>query len=93
MARRTPVVGHWGSEWTGDYDRQSELRSAVEQCADRGSWSCVEQILISNSLSPSYLLVPANAGAIREEIRAAGDWELQYENPDFVVFGMRTPDR
>jgi hypothetical protein len=88
LARRAPVVGHWGAEWTGRYDEEGMTTRLLEDCATRQSWHCVRAVLKRQHVSTRYvvLLDSRRLVKIKREITAQRGLRKLYANSDTVIW-------
>jgi hypothetical protein len=82
---RTPVFAQWGSEWKGDYARQTEILIALRKCELEKSWPCMEAIRQENSVSPD-LLVISNKNWLIRAVKDTKEWERIYQDEIYVVW-------
>ncbi len=85
---RTPVFAQWGSEWKGDYARQTEILIALRKCELEKSWPCIEAIRQENSVSPD-LLVISNKNWLVRAVKDTKEWERIYLDELYVVWKKR----
>jgi len=86
LARRSPAIGHWGAEWTGEYDRQLALTSQMEACLDSPREDCVDDLIGESGGAVSALLVHKGGIGLLEVLRTSPRWRLLSENAAFAVF-------
>lgn len=82
---RTPVFAQWGSEWKGEYDRQSEILVALRGCQLEKSWPCMEAIRQENSVSPDLLVIP-NKRWLVQAVTKTEDWDRIYRDDLYLVW-------
>jgi len=85
---RTPVFAQWGSEWKGDYARQTDILIALRKCELAKSWPCMEAIRQENSVSPD-LLVISNKNWLVRAVKDTKEWERIYLDELYVVWKKR----
>jgi len=82
---RTPVFAQWGSEWKGEYARQSEILIALRKCELEKNWPCMEAILQENSVSPDLLVIPKKNWLVRA-VKETKEWERIYQDELYLVW-------
>ena len=82
---RTPVFAQWGSEWKGEYDRQSEILVALRGCQLEKSWPCMQTIQQENSVSPDLLVIP-NKRWLVQAVTKTEDWDRIYKDDLYLVW-------
>ncbi len=89
LTRRSPAVGHWGAEWTGDYDRQLALTSNVEACLDSPQTDCIDRLIEETGFPVSALVLHKDDTDLSRPLQASPDWQLAWENAVYAVFLRR----
>jgi hypothetical protein len=87
--RRTPAVGFWGSEWTGDYDRQYRLTLVeLPRCLAEASLGCIEEMIEREGLQADYIVLPKGLfdGEIESALKDSGRWREVYRNEGYRVW-------
>jgi 4-amino-4-deoxy-L-arabinose transferase-like glycosyltransferase len=82
---RTPVFAQWGSEWKGEYARQSEILVALRGCQLEKSWPCMEAIQQENSVSPDLLVIP-NKRWLVQAVTDTKAWDRIYKDDLYLVW-------
>jgi hypothetical protein len=82
---RTPVFAQWGSEWKGDYARQTGILIALRKCELEKSWPCMEAILQQNSVTPDLLVIPNKNWLVRS-VKDTKEWQRIYWDERYVVW-------
>jgi hypothetical protein len=85
---RTPVFAQWGSEWKGDYTRQSEILVALRECQLEKSWPCIDAIRQENAVSPGLLVIPNKNWLVRA-VTATEEWDRIYKDDLYLVWKKR----
>lgn len=85
---RTPVFAQWGSEWRGEYARQSEILVALRECQLQKSWPCMEAIQQEQAISPSLLVIPNKRWLVRA-VTDTNAWEAIYQDELYLVWERR----
>ncbi len=91
---RTPAIGFWGSEWTGDYDRQYRLTKVdLPSCLSESSLECIEGLIDHEKLDVDYLILPSVdfIEPIKSALERGGSWRKTYENQDYQVWQRNQP--
>jgi hypothetical protein len=82
---RTPVFAQWGSEWKGDYARQTDILVALRECELEKSWPCIEAIRQESSVSPDLLVIPNKNWLVRA-VKDTKEWERIYQDDLYAVW-------
>jgi hypothetical protein len=85
---RTPVFAQWGSEWKGDYARQTEILIALRKCELAKDWPCMEAIQQENTVSPDLLVIP-NKNWLMRAVKDTKEWERIYQDNLYAVWKKR----
>ena len=88
LSDRTPVFAQWGSEWKGEYARQTEIHVRLRQCELEKNWACMEAIQKENSVSPDLLVIPNKRWLVRA-VTQTKSWERIYGDELYVVWEKR----
>lgn len=57
VTARTPILGHWGSEWLGTYYSQREEEDELQACSIDGLRDqCVEDFIVQHNFVVTYLI-------------------------------------
>jgi len=83
--RRTPILGSWGSEWTGNYHHQLGLVGQLTGCSAKLEYDCLEELMTAVGTTPDYMITSSWWTALSEEITQNG-WERVYENNQYIVW-------
>ncbi len=86
LLERQPLVSQWGSEWLGEYSRQTVLMSRFQGCRREKDWLCVQAILDSMGASPQFLITYRIERKLNDQILASGRWRDVYSNNRYVVW-------
>ena len=89
LTRRTPGIGFWGAEWTGDYKRQVALEAEMSACAQAQQLSCVDRLISTIGADVQLLVVPAGRSQLRRQISRVADWEEVFSNGGYAVYQAR----
>jgi hypothetical protein len=82
---RTPVFAQWGSEWKGEFARQTENLTALRSCELQKSWACMEALQQEQSVSPDLLVIPNKRWLVRA-ITDTGAWVPIYKDGVYLVW-------
>lgn len=96
LLRRTPVLASWGSEWTGDYQRQYGLVNQIVECSINQSLTCINDTTQKINVQPQYIITNTAQDQLNLSILQSAEWIKRYDNPDYVVWeyiGDITPTR
>lgn len=88
LAHRTPVMGHWGAEWTPGYPRQTLLIASESQCAQSQSYACLRSLLRRQHLAPDYLVLMnrERLSRLQRQIGRQFVWHQVYANRTVVIW-------
>lgn len=91
LTQRTPLVGHWGSEWTSHYKYQKMLGSSIFECYKSSSWLCITDLLEKENLSPGLLILLKGEKQLTMLIDMDKDPQLinVFENQIYKVYLVR----
>lgn len=92
LLERQPLVSQWGSEWVGEYSRQTLLMSRFQGCRREKDWLCVQAVLDSMGANPQFLITYRIEWKLNDQIAASGRWRDVYSNNRYVVWqAMESP--
>lgn len=88
LARRTPVMGHWGAEWTSGYDRQTLLIASEQRCAQLQSYACLHALIHTRHLGPTYLVLMnrRRLWRLQRQIASQSHWRQVYANSATAIW-------
>ena len=87
LARRTPVLGHWGAEWVGDYYWKHELMSKAAWCAKKDSWECVQRVVGKYASRPGYIIFfRSEFEHMESEINALAYWQIAFQDDQMIIY-------
>lgn len=86
LLQREPLVSQWGSEWLGEYERQTRLMSMFQGCRKEKDWQCVHSVLNDMSASPQFIITYRIDKKMNEQIAADRLWREVYSNERYVVW-------
>lgn len=86
LLEREPLVSQWGSEWLGEYDRQTLLMSRFQGCRREKDWLCVQAALDAMGASPQFLITYRIEWRLNEQILASGRWRDVHSNNRYVIW-------
>lgn len=91
LFQRAMVGSPWGGEWTGRYDSEGRLRSAINDCGARQSLLCFTELMDANDRAPRYVVIHevGQARILVGQIEESSQWELAYYWGDASVWQRR----
>ncbi|MBI9036077.1 MAG: glycosyltransferase family 39 protein [Bacteroidales bacterium] len=89
LSRHTPVVGHWGAEWTGNYKTQFYFWEEIGRCAKEQSLSCIEGITNELQSKPDHYIIPNSLETFIQKLESTGEWKLSFINDNFSIYSMK----
>ena len=93
LLRRTPLVGHWGAEWRGDFYAQQRIVWASMDCYNRAKWACVKSLLAEHQYNPDYIILSLDGvqDALVHDMQIDKNLLLVYHNSQAYVFRTANP--
>jgi len=87
LSRRTPVIGHWGSEWLGDYYEKHEIMSRAIGCMDKDSWECIQHVTQKYTSRPDYVIFyKGQFEHLESDLKLSGTWQLVFQNESLIIY-------
>jgi hypothetical protein len=87
LSRRTPVIGHWGSEWLGDYYQKHEIMSRAIRCMEKDSWECIQRVTQKYTSRPDYLIFyKGEFEHLEADLNLSGTWQPVFKNESLVIY-------
>lgn len=85
LTARVPAIGHWGSEWLGNYPFRYDQWKNLAACAQSNSLECLNQLNADYGLTYKYLIYPTpSAGEINPFI--GSEYLNVYANDGYIVY-------
>jgi hypothetical protein len=92
LSRRTPLVAHWGTEWTGEYLSQGALMREVKACVSQQSSQCVMNFLEKSGIKANLLITRREDKELQIDLSDLSKCVEVYENEEYVLFGITDQD-
>jgi len=86
LTHRTPIVGSWGGEWSGNLASLEYLGSSLDVCLSSQSYACIQDLIAHKKLQVTILISPRGNASLIDQIRASASWQTAFMNDRFVVF-------
>ena len=83
--QRTPILGSWGSEWTGNYHHQLGLVGQLTGCSTQMGYDCLGDLITAIGEKPDYLITNKGMAKMNEEAAQNG-WGIVYESGQYIVW-------
>jgi len=88
LSERVPAVGHWGSEWMGDYTLRYSQWKELSDCVDRNSLDCLNAFTKMANLSYDFILVKNTGDETMDPFSKAG-YKSIYNNESYSLYLAR----
>lgn len=86
LSNRVPLIGFWGSEWTGQSTQQEELTQLKIDCSSIQKKTCLESLFEKLDEKPEYLFVEKKIETLSENLRSDPAGKVIYENSRYLLF-------
>ncbi len=92
LTQRVPAIGHWGSEWLGNYPYRYDQWKQLSACAQTNTLDCLEKLTAENGLSYKYLIYPQPAEGSRDPFTNS-EYSRVFYNEGYIIFMRNTVSR
>ncbi len=86
FSRRVPETGHWGTEWLGTYDQESEEQFLVRGIAVNDDYALLQEAIAAYQWSPDYTVLPADSNVAAQFV--ADNDNTVFRNDDYIIVKM-----
>jgi len=86
MFQREPLVAQWGSEWLGEYNRQTHLMSLFHGCQQDQDWSCVEHAIGEAGTDPDFVVTYTSDERLNDQLSSLSQWDEVYSNKRYLLW-------
>jgi hypothetical protein len=87
LARRTPVIGHWGSEWLGDYYKKHEIMARTIRCMEKDSWECIQHVTQKYTSRPDFVIFyKGEFEHLESDLNLSGNWQVAFQNESMIIY-------
>ena len=86
LFQREPLVAQWGSEWLGEYNRQTHLMSIFNSCQQDQNWSCVEHTIAEVGADPDFVVTYTRDERLNDQLLSLSQWDEVYSNDRYMLW-------
>lgn len=87
LAQRTPTIGHWGSEWLGDYYQKHQIMQKMIQCAEKEAWDCIERVSQKYTSKPDYIVfMRQDFETLESKIETSEQWRPVFQDNAVIIY-------
>lgn len=91
LLEREPLVAQWGSEWLGEYSRQTGLMSLFQSCRKEKDWLCVQTTMDLVGEIPQFIITYRIEKKLNDQIFITGQWVDVFSNNRYIVWQAVQP--
>jgi hypothetical protein len=91
LLEREPLVAQWGSEWLGEYSRQTSLMLLFQGCRKEKDWLCVQTTMDHVEKPPQFVITYRIEKKMNDQIFATGQWVDVFSNNRYIVWRAAQP--
>lgn len=85
LTQRVPSIGHWGSEWLGNYPYRYDQWKQLSACAQTNTLECLGKLTLENDLSYKYLIYAQPVEGERDPFTNS-EYSRVYVNEEYTVY-------
>ncbi len=87
LTQREPILGYWGSEWTGTYNTQVIESGKLGECGQ--SLSCIEDWLVSIGKQPGYIIMDETLYQLSASLEQSPEWKCVFSNQRYIIWAYK----